>query len=545
MLKLKFKKVDGRWTWCDEYKQGFILPRYKCVNHNSLSPPNRLAPEILGRIFQLVLGNNFSDSIIFITHVCRYWRDVALGHPNLWRKPASSSPELVKLMMQRSKNLGLNLIVDTVLRDDGLPALEYAPCYEYAIKRKLAYVGQAASLTLVVNDIMANFPSYAMRKLRTNAPLLESLTLGVMEVKAPLNLTSLQRYFPRLRRLTISGRVFPRSSGMFGSLTCLDVCSSDDRKVLEALKDTPLLKKLILRISMSPPCKADKDTVARLPHLEEFCKTGLSPSMCIDFLSHLIVSRPVSLILRCDHDNTEPAQMSSAAEVACRFLMANHRTVYRFAEVHAGDDIVCIFRPLAPAHAITQNPPTTHFRIELSRKRAYLQEWHHYLPLGDVEVLRVHEHMLARRELPDCWATTGLANKFKYMNQVARLEITDDVAQHLIPHLATNARALDPGHPALFPRLAHIHLYMEKARRILHNEEEGVVDDFFDVMENYLRERQQEGDEIEELGIHALPTTLRSDVLNARFRGLVRQLCFSHSHMETSLCPDFSLSQKS
>ncbi|EPQ59963.1 hypothetical protein GLOTRDRAFT_123719 [Gloeophyllum trabeum ATCC 11539] len=552
MLKLKFKKVDDLWTVIPSGTKSLTKHSSSqsrdAFNHNSVCPPNQLPPEILGNIFQLALGNDYSDSVISITHVCRYWRDVALGDPSLWRKPASSCPELVTLITQRSKNLGLDLVINTVLRD-GIRSRDYFPTsynYEHAMECKLAYVAHAASLTLVVHDKMDGFPSYVMQNLRTKAPLLESLTIGTMEVKVPLNLTSLQSYFPRLSRLTISRLVFSRTSGMFGSLTCLDVCSNDGRKVMDALQGAPLLKKLILRSSMSSPCKADKDAVARLPHLEEFCMRGLSPSMCIDFLSHLIVGRPVSLILRCDHDNTEPAQMSSAAEVAWRFLTANHRTVYRFAEVHAGDDIVCILRPLPPAPGVTHNPATTHFRIDLDQGRAYLQEWHHYLPLGDVEVLRVHEHMLARRDLPDCWETTGLANKFKYMNQVECLEITDNVAQHLIPHLATKARPSDPGHPALFPRLQRIHLYMEETRRILYCEEEGVVDIYegvFDVMESYVNERQREGDEIAELWIHALPVTLQSDALDARFRGLVRQLRFSHSRMETSSCPDFSRGQ--
>src|ERR1700728_523435 len=47
---------------------------------------------------------------IAVTHVCRYWRSVALGCTDLWRRLFVFNPDVTKEMIRRSKAANLELI---------------------------------------------------------------------------------------------------------------------------------------------------------------------------------------------------------------------------------------------------------------------------------------------------------------------------------------------------------------------------------------------------------------------------------------------------
>src|ERR1700733_10274968 len=50
---------------------------------------------------------------IVITHVCRYWRSVALGYPDLWKRLRFFNPDVTKEMICRSEGADLEVIFDT------------------------------------------------------------------------------------------------------------------------------------------------------------------------------------------------------------------------------------------------------------------------------------------------------------------------------------------------------------------------------------------------------------------------------------------------
>src|ERR1700733_15433089 len=50
---------------------------------------------------------------IAITHVCRYWRTVALEYSDLWKRLRFFNPEVTKEMIRRSKGANLEVIIDT------------------------------------------------------------------------------------------------------------------------------------------------------------------------------------------------------------------------------------------------------------------------------------------------------------------------------------------------------------------------------------------------------------------------------------------------
>ncbi|EPQ50044.1 hypothetical protein GLOTRDRAFT_97267 [Gloeophyllum trabeum ATCC 11539] len=283
-------------------------------------------------------------------------------------------------------------------------------------------------------------------------------------------------------------------------------------KLVDILQDTPMLRKLTLCSDGLIPCddvgdftvKTDKLLVARLPHLEEFYMSSYTASTCMHVLSHLIIDQPVTLVLKCDLQNILPDRAPSAMNLVSRFLTANRQIVHRFAEIHAHND------------SDDRDPSPSHFCFHDSG-RCYPQYWHHYLPLGDVQTLLVHEDMFPHRDLPKGWEIRGLPEKFTSLQQVERLEIVAAVAWYLIPHFATTARSTDPTHPALFPRLKSFRLYFHETRRSWCAPENipALCEDVFGVLESYLRERHEEGHPIEELGIHAPSGIIQSDELDA------------------------------
>ncbi|KAI0045364.1 hypothetical protein FA95DRAFT_1476973, partial [Auriscalpium vulgare] len=83
---------------------------------NALTPIARLPSEILARIFSFAaraepIPGGYSTSPaskrmgwIKVTHVCHYWREVALAHPALWERVSFSiGPEWTEELLARSK----------------------------------------------------------------------------------------------------------------------------------------------------------------------------------------------------------------------------------------------------------------------------------------------------------------------------------------------------------------------------------------------------------------------------------------------------------
>src|ERR1700733_14568839 len=83
-----------------------------------------LPPELLRMIFKACAnppiaepGNwyrYYASSIrwIAITHVCRYWRSVALGYSDLWKRLRFFNPNITKEMIRRSQGANLEVIID-------------------------------------------------------------------------------------------------------------------------------------------------------------------------------------------------------------------------------------------------------------------------------------------------------------------------------------------------------------------------------------------------------------------------------------------------
>ncbi|EIN04195.1 hypothetical protein PUNSTDRAFT_138921 [Punctularia strigosozonata HHB-11173 SS5] len=79
---------------------------------NTLQPISRLPPEVLLRIFVDVrkATERLSPQWIKLTHVCSFWRDVALSSAILWNSPDLLYPELAEETVRRSRGTTLRIM---------------------------------------------------------------------------------------------------------------------------------------------------------------------------------------------------------------------------------------------------------------------------------------------------------------------------------------------------------------------------------------------------------------------------------------------------
>lgn len=133
---------------------------------------NRLLPEILIAIFDHVLKqkldppkdhpSRFAPDLVSVTHVCSFWRRVAINAPHLWNRITVANSEAAEVFLKRSGNL-VPLNVD--LRPMHLDILEAVLLHAHRFRR--------FSLSPSQYSIYDPFKS-----LTKPAPLLESLDIN-------------------------------------------------------------------------------------------------------------------------------------------------------------------------------------------------------------------------------------------------------------------------------------------------------------------------------------------------------------------------------
>lgn len=431
---------------------------------------NRLVPEILGNVFLHALGDDYSNTIVPLTHVCRYWREVALGYPLLWCKPSSCHLEFLETALHRNKRVGLELDIDTqnVNQNIARPVYDRATSADLrrrilqAVQIKLAHVGDATSIRL--HSRTTEFFRAALEALQTDAPFLESLDIqnaGWMTETDARNVLVVGR-FPRLHRLALVSYHLHRVPGLCKQLTSLELCSpmSYCSDLVKFLIDAPLLENLKFRHMRMTICdehecgdqriQREGDSVARLPYL----------------LAHLSFSQHVALHIHNDSDDLRGGQLFEAIDLMSRSLTANRTVQFLCAQVSFIDDVHCAFWPFVGANGFTPGAHdssasslhvyTPHIPYEFS---CHPSVWYENLPLEHVKVLRVHQGTLKKSPIKD------LRRYFQRMKQLEALDVIDEVAEYLLPQLATRKRSGQGDHPALFESVKRLKVHLRVTYR--------------------------------------------------------------------------------
>ncbi|ETW86352.1 hypothetical protein HETIRDRAFT_309161, partial [Heterobasidion irregulare TC 32-1] len=238
---------------------------------NSFARISCLPPEILSRIFSFLAvinvptGYNFSPKSvgqklgwIRVSHVCSYWREVALKDPTLWRCiPFLLGSQWVAEALVRAK--GAPLIIDI---KDQFHDKERARSFISSTLPHLSHV-QCLKLSGSTTQFLS-----AIQSLTLPAPIIDSIDLQFSGEDIVLHLPPglFAQHAPRLRTALFDDVKATWSSPILRNLTTLSI-SLSQRKVspsnlpspsefFEAMSNMPHLEHLTIRHSLPRPLTA-------------------------------------------------------------------------------------------------------------------------------------------------------------------------------------------------------------------------------------------------------------------------------------------------
>ncbi|KAI0060087.1 hypothetical protein BV25DRAFT_1917962 [Artomyces pyxidatus] len=287
--------------------------------HNRVA--SRLSPEILEMVFRFtaaawptskrgVEGRRYDLGWIQVTHVCRYWREVALRDYRLWMEISLNevSAPWRSEMLVRSRNRPLALSVDFRRSEPDL----YDDLLCAVIKESTLLCTKHLSVTLPFDqhsalEVLVNVFVYT-----GTAPLLESLdiTNGLQSYSYPIPPHLLQTGMPpdapNLKSLRLVNCCINWSMPRFKTLTHLDIEVTVPSKyprwdvkhgttsyhLVTGLRSLPALESLRLRgIFRKSTTEAigpqlDPNEVTRLPNLTELWLHGPT-QICVEVALHL------------------------------------------------------------------------------------------------------------------------------------------------------------------------------------------------------------------------------------------------------------------
>jgi hypothetical protein len=256
---------------------------------NAFTPISVLPPEVLARIFYFLVfkdpacsrGQNLGW--IRATHVCQFWRQVALDDSSLWATISgfSENTELISEMLARARNAPLDIDIHL----DGMSGLEVLRMFPPHIShtRELRLHGPSFLYFRGVRCIYGR-----------EAPALEYFELRVsanspIPVRNPGGTILFKGQAPRLRTFSLSQVLMPWSHIPRGQLTQLkivlfkeistaDVPSCGDLNQLIGLLDNcPGLEVLVLENCLPPQLtEIPHDQTIHFPRLSRLCLVGSS-----------------------------------------------------------------------------------------------------------------------------------------------------------------------------------------------------------------------------------------------------------------------------
>jgi F-box-like len=243
---------------------------------------------------------------IAVTHVCRYWRSVALGCTELWRKLFFFNPDVTKEMIRRSKGTNLEVII--------VEPVQSRQSKNKIIEMILSELHRVSVLQLhLVPESLKSFIGGFV----PGAPKLESLCLNCTdEVHIPDAIFS--RQTPALRSLKLYNCKFtsPSPSPDFQTVRIPSIIS----QIVSFLCRTPMLHTLILFNVLPKHVSTDtgaypKLVLPKLSLLDVFS----SVVSCAVLLEHLNFPITTNITLQC---NLDPLRNNGHRRLFRAFLSA-------------------------------------------------------------------------------------------------------------------------------------------------------------------------------------------------------------------------------
>ena len=288
------------------------------ARRNALAPISVLPPEILARVFHLLV---FEDPACFgernlgwirSTHVCRYWREVALDDSSLWATiwGASTNTDLISEMLARAKNAPMDIHLCLGARSGPEVLRMFPPHLSHTRELRLQSM---SSTTLCPDNVRGIY--------NREAPALEHFELRC-SVTSPITFRELEGAAlfkgraPRLRTFSLSQVVIPWSLLPRGQLTQLTIRLfhelltpyappyGDPNQLIDLLVDCPGLEILVLdRCLPFQLSQIPHGRTIHLPHLSLLSLVG-SSSRITNLMKMLKTPSSTRLHLHCVSENT-------------------------------------------------------------------------------------------------------------------------------------------------------------------------------------------------------------------------------------------------
>lgn len=168
------------------------------TQRNALAAISMLPTEVLQEIFLQAVMSDSAQSLVCATvsHVCRSWREMALGYPRLWTHLPMECPLWMPEMLVRSRNAPLRVEACTPWAYSALTeAFAERPDYMARIEHlRLSSEVGCATMHCILNTLAS-----------CKAPILRSLYLGAESDYLPWRTDFPSDFAPQLQSLHISG----------------------------------------------------------------------------------------------------------------------------------------------------------------------------------------------------------------------------------------------------------------------------------------------------------------------------------------------------
>ena len=289
---------------------------------NDMAPISLLPPEVLSRIFHFLslkdqpLGYFRTQNLgwIIVTHVCRLWRQVAIGDSSLWARilGVPTNRELISEMLARARTAPLDIIIDL----DGVPdpkvLLDFFPHLSHT--RELCLSGlDSRHLDSVQGICSQEVP--ALKHFKVEASLIYPCNYPTLTFRELDGTTLFKGRAPRLRTVSLFYLFIPLSLIPRGQLTQLEVhlnyevlapdvqLRGDFNQLIDLLVNCPQLEVLVLESCLYPlPTHFPYGRTIHLPLLSRL-RLGGSTFRVTNLLKMLKLPSSTTLQLYCRSEN--------------------------------------------------------------------------------------------------------------------------------------------------------------------------------------------------------------------------------------------------
>ena len=278
----------------------------------SFAPINRIPPEVLSLIPDHHIEDDTDKTLIALTHVCRYWRNIFISRPSLWTRLDFKNIDKTRTYIQRSQSFPLKLI------------LGYYEVSDDVFGPMVPHVHRLKSLTIDTKRLPR-----VLQHFRCPTPLLEKLNIRIdVPYGVTLDGTLFNGDLSSLHELHLGGVITDLPWKNLANLRVvhLEYSSRSYRmtQILDFFESAPLLHTVSLGYPMPSSSDAPPGRIVPLRHLKVFSINTNPPHSIL--LHHLRIPLGASLISQFHYREVESPLLDYLPKITPNFNNLSHIT---------------------------------------------------------------------------------------------------------------------------------------------------------------------------------------------------------------------------